>query len=182
MASTKIESRYTSGPKVAAELIGAAKTGITGKRSSWLSEANRVETLLKHLQSTIGEPPLPEVGNFMRQYFKTLKRQRGESMTAFCVGHREEYEKMCRSLARMCKDENKGVTTSTMPRSSMSADNSSMGEAEGHEGREDSKETSERPYGNSEWQGYYYYNSWWYPYHWGNKDSLARRCSQEKGW
>ena len=29
----------TRGPKIAAELVGAAKTAIMGKKSSWLSEA-----------------------------------------------------------------------------------------------------------------------------------------------
>jgi hypothetical protein len=104
VASTKVENRYTCGPKIAAELTGAAKTAITGKKSTWLSDASGAETLLQYLQSTIGEPALPEVGNFMRQYFKVLKRKRGEAMTAFCVRHREEYERMCRSLARMVRE------------------------------------------------------------------------------
>lgn len=108
VASTKVENRYTCGPKIAAELTGAAKTAITGKKSTWLSDASGAETLLQYLQSTIGEPALPEVGNFMRQYFKVLKRKRGEAMTAFCVRHREEYERMCRSLARMVREHKQG--------------------------------------------------------------------------
>lgn len=58
---------------------------------------------MSYLQSAIGEPALPEVGNFIRQYFKILKRKRGESMLLFCVRHREEYECMCRALARILR-------------------------------------------------------------------------------
>ena len=98
VASTKYENRYTCGPKIAAELTGAAKTAITGKRSTWLSEPQGAERLLEFLQQSIGEPALPEVGNYMRQYFKVLRRRRGEAMSAFCVRHREEYERMCDRL------------------------------------------------------------------------------------
>lgn len=105
VASTKLETRYTCGPRLAAELSGAARTAISGKRAQWLSDSQGAETLLSHLQSAIGEPALPEVGNFMRQYFKILKRKRGESMSSFCVRHREEYERMCRALARMLREQ-----------------------------------------------------------------------------
>ena len=155
VASTKVESRYTCGPKIAAELVGAAKTAIMGKKSSWLSEATGAETLLKHLHGAIGEPALPEVGNFMRQYFKTLRRQRGESMTSFCVRHREEYEKMCRSLARMCK-ENKPRGASAMSTTSRPTDTDSTMGIEGQGGREDSKETPTTEL-KEEWDP----NDWW---------------------
>ena len=46
-------------------------------------------------QHTIGEPALPEV-------------RKGESMTAFCVRHREEYDLMCRALGRMLKENGTG--------------------------------------------------------------------------
>ncbi|CAK9055634.1 CCHC-type domain-containing protein [Durusdinium trenchii] len=132
VASTKFEARYTCGPKIAAELTGAARTAIMGKKSSWLSEEQGTETLLQHLQKTIGEPALPEVGNFLRQYFKVLKRQKGESMTAFCVRHRDEYERMCRALARMLKEQKQEVK-STMPSSSQSAAAENVGEmGDGH--------------------------------------------------
>ena len=75
----KVELRYTCGPRLAAELGGAARTVIQGQKSTWLSEANGAEKLLKHLQHTIGEPALPEVGNFMRQYFRVLRHRKGES-------------------------------------------------------------------------------------------------------
>lgn len=75
-----------------------------GKRASWLSEAQGTE-VLQHLQ-VVGEPALPEVGNFMRQYFRVL-RKKGESMSAYCVRQRDEYEKMCRSLARMLREQKK---------------------------------------------------------------------------
>ncbi|CAK9013026.1 Two pore calcium channel protein 1B (Voltage-dependent calcium channel protein TPC1B) (NtTPC1B), partial [Durusdinium trenchii] len=159
VASTKIESRYTCGPKIAAELSGAAKTAIMGKKAHWLSDASGVETLLKHLQVTIGEPALPEVGNFLRLYFKTLRRQKGESMTAFCVRHREEYEKMCRSLARMIKEQKKDMNlrSSAMPSSSQATESGSV--QGGHEGLNDpnSQEATSHSWGDNEpwtnWNG-----------------------------
>ena len=113
VASTKKELRYTCGPRLAAELSGAARTAIQGQRSTWLSEANGAEKLLKHLQGAIAEPALPEVGNVMRQYFRVLKRKKGESMTAFCVRHREEYDRMCRALGRMLREQ--GMKTKSSP-------------------------------------------------------------------
>lgn len=136
VASTKFEARYTCGPKIAAELTGAARTAIMGKKSSWLSEEQGTETLLQHLQKTIVEPALPEVGNFLRQYFKVLSRQKGESMTAFCVRHRDEYERMCRALARMMKEHKQEVRTS-MPSSSQSAAAESVGEVNDGQGGQD---------------------------------------------
>ena len=38
-------------------------------------------------------------------YFKHLRRRKGETMTSFCVRHREEYERVCRALSRMVKDQ-----------------------------------------------------------------------------
>ena len=169
VASTKIESRYTCGPKVAAELSGAAKTAIMGKKSHWLSEASGVETLLKHLQETIGEPALPEVGNFLRLYFKTLRRQRGESMTAFCVRHREEYEKMCRSLARMMKEQKKDTKwrPSAMPSSSQATDTGSIQGGQEGLGDHPGHEVTNQQWGNSEpwssWQDWSWSTGggWW---------------------
>ena len=77
VASTKIESRYTCGSKIAAELSGAAKTAIMGKKLHWLSEASGVETLLKHLQETIGEPAQ---GTSLWQGLKMLFELIGETM------------------------------------------------------------------------------------------------------
>ena len=52
-----------------------------------------VNRLLQHLQNAISEPVLPEVGNTSRAYFKHLRRPKGETMTSFCVRHREEYNR-----------------------------------------------------------------------------------------
>lgn len=164
VASTKVENRYTCGPKIAAELTGAAKTAITGKRSTWLSDASGAETLLQYLQSTIGEPALPEVGNFMRQYFKVLKRKRGEAMTAFCVRHREEYERMCRSLARMVREHKQGhgkkaasvsMKTNSEPAPSQPSP-SQTGADDNLEGDDPSTSAAGNSEGNT-WQA----NSWW---------------------
>ncbi|CAK9032723.1 Retrovirus-related Pol polyprotein from transposon TNT 1-94 [Durusdinium trenchii] len=183
VASTKFEARYTCGPKIAAELTGAARTAIMGKKSSWLSEEQGTETLLQHLQKTIGEPALPEVGNFLRQYFKVLRRQKGESMTAFCVRHRDEYERMCRALARMMKEHKQEVKTS-MPSSAQSAAAESVGEGnEGQGGQDDplkevqsSDLTQKDPWQYSWWDHQWYWqgNTNWYSYPW--------KASQSHSW
>ena len=99
--TTKWSNRYLCGPRLASELTGPAKASIVSKKSTWLSHENGVSRLLKHLEQAISQPVLPEVGNALRTYFKSLRRKQGESMTSFCVRHREEYEKACRALTRM---------------------------------------------------------------------------------
>ena len=107
--STKWENRYLCGPRLASELTGPAKASIASKKPTWLSHENGVARLLKHLQEVISEPILPEVGNALRSYFRTLRRKRGETMTSFCVRHREEYEKACRALTRMMGSQKHGL-------------------------------------------------------------------------
>ena len=116
--STKYENRYLCGPRLAAELTGPARASITHKRSTWLAAPDGVEKLLLHLQSAISEPILPEVGNALRAYFRQLKRKKGETMTAFCVRHREEYEKACRALTRMMGSRKAGLQRGSMSHSS----------------------------------------------------------------
>lgn len=196
VASTTFDKRYTCGPRVAAELSGSAKTSILGKKSSWLSEPGGTETLLQFLQTMIGEPALPEVGNFMRQYFRVLKRKKGESMSSFCVRHREEYEKMCRALARMLrenKQKGKGMVVNKVESQVNSVmgshtgdqeGNSERGEAAGGEpsdgdqgghgevpwGSPDSQWWSDRSWGwgyDWRWNSGSWYGSSWNP-HWGS--------------
>lgn len=176
MASTKVENRYTCGPKIAAELTGAAKTAITGKKSTWLSDSNGVEVLLQFLQQTIGEPALPEVGNFMRQYFKVLRRKRGEAMSAFCVRHREEYERMCRSLARMVKEHRTRTKLSSQSSSKVGTEAaaSQAGGDEHLEGGEPPAATpqdhqEEVPWNDDSWWSWQYGQYGWSSWSWGNE-------------
>ena len=189
VASTKYENRYTCGPKIAAELTGAAKTAITGKKSSWLSDESGAEKLLNYLQTTIGEPALPEVGNFMRQYFKVLRRKRGEAMSAFCVRHREEYERMCRSLARMVKEHKSLKQTMQRPTTSSAVAPSDPGSQAGvdnlegprpndtpaHTANSDQDWSTVTSYGNW-WQDYGWYSSWswYYDRPWSRQDWYSR--------
>ena len=178
VASTTVDRRYTCGPRVAAELSGAAKTAILGKKSSWLSDSNGTETLLQFLQTMIGEPALPEVGNFMRQYFRVLKRKRGESMSSFCVRHRDEYEKMCRALARMLKEnkqKGKDSTVKKVESQSVNTAGSNTGDQEGSSERSESarvepggrepEENGELPWGSPD-QQWWQQSSWRWGYDW----------------
>ena len=203
VASTKYENRYTCGPKIAAELTGAAKTAITGKRSTWLSEPQGAERLLDFLQQTIGEPALPEVGNYMRQYFKVLRRKRGEAMSAFCVRHREEYERMCRSLARMVKEDE--TKKSGQPRGTPQiSEHGSQAGGDNLEGprSEENNTESQGSAGNGSWntvqdsdqrwrsQSWDWYGGWgwygspwsswgWQPQHWQGQSNVSEVAEGE---
>ena len=186
VASTKYELRYTCGPKLASELTGSAKTAVMGQKSSWLSDPQGAERLLKHLQKVIGEPALPEVGNFMRQYFKVLRRKQGETMSSFCVRHRDEYEKMCRALGRIVKEHGKAPTkatpgTSTTSTPAPEAAVPSVAGSNSGDGAEGPTEApaAEQPgepqwragwnswYGQPWHQGWYGGTNWWGgSYHW----------------
>ena len=106
----QVGDRYLCGPRLASELTGPARASIANKKAQWLSTPDGVHRLLKHLQGAISEPVLPEVGNTLRAYFKHLRRRKGETMTSFCVRHREEYERVCRALSRMVKDQKPHVS------------------------------------------------------------------------
>ena len=103
--TVKYENRYLCGPRLATELSGAAKAAISNKRRGWLSYVDGVERLVQCLRQTMSEPALPEIANQLRQYFKLLRRKSGETMTAFCVRHREEYVRTCKALTRVLREE-----------------------------------------------------------------------------
>lgn len=66
----KWESRYLCGPRLAAELSGAAKAAISNKKRGWLSCRDGVKKLLRCLRDSMLEPALPEIGNRLRSYFQ----------------------------------------------------------------------------------------------------------------
>ncbi len=53
----------------------------------------------------MSEPALPEIANQLKVYFKTLRRRRGEAMSAFCVRHREEHTRTCKALTRVMREQ-----------------------------------------------------------------------------
>ncbi|CAK9089508.1 Copia protein [Durusdinium trenchii] len=103
--TVKWESRYLCGPRLAAELTGAARTAIANKKRGWLSSQDGVGKLLRCLKETMSEPALPEISNQLKTYFKLLRRRRGESMVSFCVRHREEYARTCKALTRVMQEQ-----------------------------------------------------------------------------
>ncbi|CAK9006036.1 Retrovirus-related Pol polyprotein from transposon RE1 (Retro element 1) (AtRE1) [Includes: Protease RE1 [Durusdinium trenchii] len=107
--TVKWESRYLCGPRLAAELTGAARTAIANKKRGWLSSQDGVGKLLRCLKETMSEPALPEISNQLKTYFKLLRRRRGESMVSFCVRHREEYARTCKALTRVMREQKPGT-------------------------------------------------------------------------
>ena len=182
--TVKWENRYLCGPRLAAELSGAAKAAISSKKKGWLSHSNGVDKLLRCLRSSMSEPALPEIANQLRAYFKVLRRRRGESMAAFCVRHREEYAKTCKALTRVMKERKMlkkkdhktnwhserrlsrssalTLTDSRSERSGRQGGTSDLA-SEGISGDQDPAEADEPPEGDAEegerWDDY---DDWWY--------------------
>lgn len=104
--TVKWENRYLCGPRLAAELSGAAKAAIGNKKRGWLSRSDGVEKLIHCLRDAMAEPALPEIANQLKVYFKLLRRRKGETMSAFCVRHREEYARTCKAMTRVMREQN----------------------------------------------------------------------------
>lgn len=103
--TVKWENRYLCGPRLAAELSGAARAAIANKKRGWLSVQDGVAKLLRCLRTTMSEPALPEISNQLRLYFKVFRRRRGETMAAYCARHREEYARTCKALTRVLREQ-----------------------------------------------------------------------------
>ena len=53
--------RYLCGPKLAAELTGAAKRLVAGRPADWLSHSDGVRRLMDHLRTSLGKPQIAEL-------------------------------------------------------------------------------------------------------------------------
>ena len=61
----KYENRYLCGPRLAAELTGAAQRMIVGKSPTWVSFNGGVAVFLQHLRQGLGRPQIPEATEFI---------------------------------------------------------------------------------------------------------------------
>ena len=90
-ATIPYHKRYMNGPKLAAELQGAAKRLIPGKPVGWLTHSEGVQTLLGHLRACLGKPQLTELSDSLTRYFRQSRRKLGESMADYVTRKCELY-------------------------------------------------------------------------------------------
>ena len=186
--TVKWESRYLCGPRLAAELTGAARTAISNKKRGWLSSQDGVGKLLRCLKETMSEPALPEISNQLKTYFKMLKHRRGESMVAFCVRHREEYARTCKALTRVMREQ-KSLPSLTSHawhsgrRQSVSTARPSTGggssdlateETEEHQDDADEAEDAEESTGGEwAWDAEWWWHSWDQGWDWSYQSTVS---------
>ena len=99
--STPFHKRYLCGPRLQAELTGAARRHVVGQRADWLSHNQGVHTLLQHLRQCLGRPQLPELTDLLTQYFKGSRRLQGESMGNYISRKCELYIRAQQAMRRV---------------------------------------------------------------------------------
>lgn len=99
--SIAYHKRYLCGPRLQAELQGTAKKLVVGKRPDWLSFAGGVEHLLDYLRQRLGKPQIPDLSDYLNQYFRQSKRKKFESMNNYIVRKVEVYARARQALARV---------------------------------------------------------------------------------
>ncbi|CAE7366564.1 unnamed protein product [Symbiodinium sp. CCMP2456] len=93
--------RYMSGPRLLAELQGAAKRMVVGKAPDWVSFIGGVETLMGHLRSCLGRPQVTELTDYLNQYFRNSRRRSGESINDYVTRKSELYMRAQQALSRV---------------------------------------------------------------------------------
>ena len=99
--SQAFHKRYLCGPKLIAELSGAARKHVMGKRPDWVSYNGGVSHLLRHLRSCLGRPTIPEMTEYLNKYFRQSRRRRMETMNAYITRKMETYHRARQALSRV---------------------------------------------------------------------------------
>ena len=97
----KYENRYLCGPRLAAELTGAAQRMIVGKSPTWVSFNGGVAVFLQHLRQGLGRPQIPEATEFLNKYFRNSRRRMGEGINDYITRKTETYWRACQALRRV---------------------------------------------------------------------------------
>ena len=84
-----------------AELTGAAKRLVAGKRHDWVSHTGGVQDLMKHLRSCLGKPLVSDLTEHLNRYFKNSRRRANESMNDYITRKCEVYLRACQALQRV---------------------------------------------------------------------------------
>ena len=108
------EKRYLCGPKVAANLTGAAKRYVAGRHPSWLSHSKGVEDLLAHLRASLGRPQVSDLTDHLSRYFKGSRRRSGGSINDYISRKTEIYLRACQAYQRVKPHQKKKGSTMTL--------------------------------------------------------------------
>ncbi|CAE7794080.1 GIP [Symbiodinium sp. CCMP2592] len=112
--SIALNKRYLCGPKLLAELTGAAKRLVAGKRHDWVSHNGGVQDLMKHLRACLGKPMVSDLTEHLNRYFKSSRRRPNESMNDYITRKCEVYLRACQALQRVIPHhETTGPTSTT---------------------------------------------------------------------
>ena len=95
------EKRYLCGPKIVAELTGAARRLVTGKGPTWISYNGGVQELLRHLRACLGKPQISELSEFLNKYFKHSRRRPQETINDYVTRKCEVYLRAQQALRRV---------------------------------------------------------------------------------
>ena len=119
--SVAMQKRYLCGPRLAAELTGAAKRLVAGRHPEWLSHHDGVRRLTEHLRHSLGKPLLSELTEQLSRFFRGSRRRSGESINDYITRKNEIYLRACQALQRVAPDQgSRGATTTTPPTSTWS--------------------------------------------------------------
>ncbi|CAE7769883.1 GIP [Symbiodinium sp. CCMP2592] len=113
--SIAMNKRYLCGPKLLAELTGAAKRLVAGKRHDWVSHQGGVQELMRHLRACLGKPLVSDLTEHLNRYFKNSRRRPNESMNDYITRKCEVYLRACQALQRVTPHH--GGKTSAAPTS-----------------------------------------------------------------
>eukprot|EP00439_Symbiodinium_sp_Y106_P049556 s133_g6.t1 len=93
--------RYMAGPRLVAELQGAAKRMVAGKPAGWVSYQGGVEALMSHLRQCLGKPQIAEMTDYLNLYFRNSRRRSGETINEYVTRKSELYMRAQQALNRL---------------------------------------------------------------------------------
>ena len=113
--SIAMNKRYLCGPKLIAELTGAAKRLVAGKRHDWVSHNRGVQDLMKHLRACLGKPLVSDLTEHLNRYFKSSRRRPNESMNDYITRKCEVYLRACQALQRVTPHHDQKPSSTSNP-------------------------------------------------------------------
>ncbi|CAE7837991.1 RE2 [Symbiodinium sp. CCMP2592] len=106
--SVEPHKRAQAGPRIAAELSGAARRYVIGQPADWLSYQGGVDRLLEHLRVGLGQPRIMEVTEHLNKYFKASRRKNGETINEYLARKNEIYLRAQQALQRVLPHQTAG--------------------------------------------------------------------------
>ncbi|CAE7627786.1 unnamed protein product [Symbiodinium sp. CCMP2456] len=178
--------RYMSGPRLLAELQGAAKRMVVGKAPDWVSFNGGVETLMGHLRSCLGRPQVTELTDYLNQYFRNSRRRSGDSINDYVTRKSELYMRAQQALSRVRPHQETTPPAGTGTRegnwsrgrrSSWTSEATTTTAPDGDDDADDAatdagttwnwEDSNQRGGWQASYWGGYHDTSWWQPSSWG---------------